>query len=92
MERLWKPIVVGGVLWTVALALAVMGTVDANLPLMAWSLLVALVASLVTGWVIAVQAATIAAVQERVELETLAEIMARAAVQGAAVTKLPKHD
>lgn len=88
MECLWKSIAAGAVLWTLSVTLAVMGTVTGELMLMAWAVLVAMVASLAAVWVIAVRATILAGERERVSLEGLAEIMARAAVDGADVTKL----
>lgn len=87
MERLWKSVGVGAVLWTVAVALAVMGSVTGELMLMAWAVIVGMVASLVVVWVISFRATCIACAQERLSIEHLAEIMAAAALD-AGVTKL----
>lgn len=63
------------VLWTTALCLGIAGTAESNLRLLFWSGLVALVAAVFSGLVIAEYAAGRAVREERVRVETLVQAM-----------------
>ena len=79
LAQYWKLVMVCTVLWTLVVAMAVGGAARNDLRVLMLSVLVALVACMTSAWLIALCAATIAVTRGRLELETLAEIMATCA-------------
>lgn len=69
------------VLWTAVVALGVAGTARGEIRLMFWSLIVALVAAVMSGHIIAECAAQKACHQERLRIETLGDLIAAKAVE-----------
>lgn len=88
MARYWQLVIVSTVLWSTAVALMVGGTLRQSLIIMGWGGFTALVACIVTGWLVAIGAATTAAHRERVDVQDLAKIMARCASEEAATTRI----
>lgn len=88
MARYWRLSVVCAVLWTTATALMISGTIRQSVIIMGWGGFTALIAALVSGWLVALGAATIAVHSERIEVEHLAEIMARCASEVATTTRI----
>ena len=89
MGRHWKLASFVTGLWTLAAAMAVWASVIGEIRMMFWAILVTLVACMVTGWLVAISAACRALEEERLRLETLAQIMAEAAADPR-VSKLPR--
>lgn len=89
MGRNWRLVMLCTVLWTTAIALMVCGSFRPHpLVMMAWGGFVALVACILSGWLVAICAATLAVQRERLDLEHLAEIMAQCAANEAATTRI----
>lgn len=88
MARYWRLSMVCAVLWTTAVALMVGGTLRQSVVIMGWGGFTALVACIVSGWLVAVCAATLVVHRERMDVQDLAKIMARCASDEAATTRI----
>lgn len=89
MGNHWRLRCVASGLWTLSAALAIGGTARYELMMVLWAVLVALVACIVTGWLVAICAACMAAREERLKLERLAQIMASTAADPG-ISRLPR--
>lgn len=88
MGKHWRIIIVCTVLWTAASSFMIGGTFRQSTIVMAWGGFTGLVACVVSGWLVATCAATLAAHRERIDLERLADIMARCASDQAAAPRI----
>lgn len=84
----WRQIMVCTVLWTTASLFMIGGTFRQSVIIMGWGGFTALVACIVSGWLVATCAATKAARDERIAIETLAQIMARCAEDESVTTRI----
>lgn len=81
LEKHCKLLTICTALWTVTGSLAVVGTLRDDHRLMFWAVMIALMACVPSGWLVAICAACRAVREERIELEHLVEIAASAAIR-----------